>query len=125
MEKSFDYLCSLLRNGVYILTIKRKIEPRTVSQNDLMWMWFTCIEEDTGTPKQDIHDYYCAKYLRREVCVNGNAFTVIGGTSKLNTLQFTKFLNQIQADAASEFGINLPLPADRYYRDFIDEYRDR
>lgn len=33
MDKTFDYLCSLLRNGVYTVKIVRKTEPRTISQN--------------------------------------------------------------------------------------------
>ena len=122
MNKSFDYLCSLLRNGVYIVEIRRKSEPRTVSQNSLMWMWFTYLEDATGTPKKDWHDYYCSKYLVRVVEVKGRAFNIVGGTKYLNTIQFTKFMNQVQADVATEFGITLPLPADRHYSDFINEY---
>ena len=43
MDKSFDYLCSTLKNGIYTVSIKRKVEPRTLSQNALMWLWFSCI----------------------------------------------------------------------------------
>lgn len=125
MDKSFDYLCSLLRNGTYTVKIVRKTQPRTVSQNALMWMWFTCMEEATGTPKSDIHDYYKAKYLGRDIAVSGRWVHVIGSTTDLNTLQMTDYLNKIQADAATEFGINLPLPADRHYQDFINEYKNR
>ena len=125
MNKSFDYLCSLLRNGVYTVEIKRKTEPRTISQNSLMWMWFTCLEEATGTLKKDWHDYYCSKFLVRSVDVKGGSIFIVGGTKDLNTIQFTKFLNQVQADAATEFGVTLPLPADRYYSDFINEYSYR
>ncbi|MBQ7204629.1 MAG: hypothetical protein IJS04_02195 [Muribaculaceae bacterium] len=125
MEKSFDYLCSLLRNGVYVLSIKRKTEPRTVSQNALMWMWFKCMEDNTGTDKQDWHDYYCAKFLLRETDIGGRRFTVVGGTSILNTVQMSNFMDKVQADAAAEWGITLPLPADRYYQEFINHYRYR
>lgn len=125
MDKSFDYLCSLLKNGIYTVSIKKKVEPRTISQNALMWLWFSCIEEHTGTPKKDIHDYYCRMFLIREVCVNGKLVTVVGGTKDMNTIQMTRFMNNIQADAATEFGIVLPLPADRFYKEFIDEYLHR
>ena len=125
MEKSFDFLCSLLRDGVYVLSIKRKTEPRTVSQNALMWMWFKCMEENTGTEKQDWHDYYCAKFLMREASFGRKRFSVVGGTSTLNTVQMTDFMNKVQADAATEWGITLPLPADRYYQEFIQHYRYR
>ena len=64
LNKSFDFMCSQLRNGRYRLIIERYTEPRTLSQNALMWLWFTCIEQETGTDKQDVHDYYCNLYLR-------------------------------------------------------------
>lgn len=125
MDKSFDYLCSTLANGTYTISIKRKVEPRTLNQNALMWLWFACIEKETGTDKMDVHDYYCRKFLIRQICVNGNPVNVVGSTSKLNTIQMKNFMDKIQGDAASEFGINLPLPADKYYQDFINEYRHR
>ena len=125
MDKSFDYLCSTLKNGTYTLSITRKVEPRTLSQNSLMWLWFTCIENETGTDKLDVHDYYCKKFLRRRIYLNGLEDVVVSSTSKLNTLQMKEFLDKVQADAAIEMGVNLPLPEDRYYNDFIDEYRHR
>ena len=125
MEKSFDFLCSLLRDGVYVLSIKRRTEPRTVSQNALMWMWFKCMEDNTGTEKQDWHDYYCAKFLMREVNFGRKRFSVVGGTSTLNTVQMTDFMNKVQADAATEWSITMPLPADRFYQEFIQHYRYR
>ncbi len=125
MEKSFDYLCSLLRNGVYTVKIVRKTAPRTISQNSLMWMWFKCMEEATGQLKDDFHDYYKAKFLSRQVAVGGRWVTVVGSTTKLNTLQMTDYLEKIKADAATEFGITLPLPTDRNYQTFVNEYRNR
>ena len=125
MEKSFDYMVSQLRNGRYRVKIERYTEPRTLPQNALMWMWFTCIERETGTDKQDVHDYYCNRFLRRKTFIKGREMTIAGSTSKLNTLQMTDFLNKVQADAATELGITLPLPQDRYYNEFINEYKYR
>ena len=110
MDKSFDYLCSTLKNGIYTISIKRKVEPRTLSQN---------------ADKLDIHDFYCRKFLIRQICVSGHAISVVGSTSKLNTIQMKNFMDKVQADAAAEFGINLPLPADKYYHEFISEYQHR
>ena len=42
-------------------------------------------------------------------------------SSRLNTKQMTDFLNNIKTDAASELGIMLPLPDDRFYQAFINE----
>jgi hypothetical protein len=53
MDKSFDFMCSLLRNGKYTVKIERKKESRSIPQNSLMWMWFKCMEEATGhNPKR-------------------------------------------------------------------------
>lgn len=43
-------------------------------------------------------------------------------SSKLTTLEMTDFLNKIQADAATEFGIILPLPQDRFFEAFYAQY---
>ena len=113
---------NLIANGAYILTIKKEVKKRTLDQNKLFWLWATCISHETGTEINDIHDYYCALYLRRTATINGNDRVVISGTSKLNTAQFTDFLNKIQADAAIEFGIRLPSPDDLVFESFKAEY---
>lgn len=125
MDKDFNLMCSLLRNGEYTVKIVRKTQPRTISQNSLMWMWYKCMEEATGQPKGDFHDYYKAKFLTRQVVIGNRWVTVVGSTTDLNTLQMTNYLEKVKADAATEFGISLPLPEDRNYQAFISEYRIR
>lgn len=125
MDKDFNLMCSLLRNGEYTVKIVRKTQPRTVPQNSLMWMWYKCMEETTGQPKEDFHDYYKAKFLQRQVAIGNRWVTVVGSTTDLNTMQMTNYLEKVKADAATEFGIMLPLPEDRNYQTFISEYRIR
>jgi hypothetical protein len=121
-DKELSYVFSLLKNGTYSIEIKSTKERRTVSQNALMWMWFACIERETGTPKQDVHDYYCRQFLRRQITWNDETIMVIGETKKLNTQQMTEFLNKVQADVATEFGITLPRPEDRFFNDFYSQF---
>lgn len=122
LDQPIGLMFDLVSNGEYTLEIKKKVKKRTVDQNALMWMWFTCIEEDTGTLKQDVHDYYCKKFLRRIVVINGKEEVVVRSTSKLNTAEMTAFLNKVQADAASEFGIRLPSPDDQFFNAFTNRY---
>lgn len=122
LSQPIELMFSLIANGEYELEIKRKIKRRTVDQNALMWMWFTCIEDETGTPKQDVHDYYCKLFLRRVVVINGKEEVVVRTTSKLNTAEMTVFLNKVQADAAAEFGIRLPSPDDQFFNAFTNRY---
>lgn len=120
IDTDLDYLFSTLRNGVYTLTIKRASEKRTVAQNDLMWMWFACIENETGTAKDDVYNHYCKKFLSKPDPM-GEGF-INDTSSRLNTKQMTDFMMKIQADAASELGITLPVPDDRYFEDFYQQY---
>lgn len=126
-QVSFDKepaaLFSTLRNGRYTVTITRAMEPRSLDQNALMWLWFTCIEQETGTPRQDVHDYYCVRFLRKSITWNGFDRTVIEGTSRLTKERMTWLLDQIQADAKTEFGIYLPLPEDKYFEEFYQTYK--
>ena len=112
-----------LRNGRYTVTIAKEKQPRSLDQNSLMWLWFTCIASETGTPVQDVHDYYCAKFLRKQISWNGTIRTVVEGTSKQTKDRMTVFLNEVQADAATEFGITLPDPEDRYFEQFYQTYK--
>lgn len=118
-----DRAVKYLMNGGYTLTITRNVKKRTLSQNRLMWMWFKCMEDDSGTPAQDWHDYYCGKLLGREfVTPDGEIHCLAGHTSTLNTAQMTDFLNKVQADAATEFDIILPLPDEEGYDDMRLQY---
>lgn len=122
LSQPIELLFNLLSNGEYTLEIKRRKKKRSVDQNALMWMWFSCIEDETGTDKQDVHDYYCKKFLRRTVYFGGKEEVVVRGTSRLNTAEMTIFLNKVQADAATELGIRLPSPDDVYFNAFTNRY---
>lgn len=122
-DKEPDSVFALLRNGRYTVTITRERQPRSLDQNSLMWLWFTCIEAETGTPRQDVHDYYCAKFLRKQITWNGTVRTIVEGTSKQTKERMTVFLNEVQADAATEFGITLPNPEDRFFEQFYQTYK--
>ena len=113
----------MLGNGQYTVTITKAKKRRTIDQNSLMWLWFTCISQDTDQPVQDVHDYYCAKFLRKGICWNGVPRTIVEGTSKLTKERMTEFLDHVQADAATEFGIRLPQPDDRYFEEFYQTYK--
>ena len=121
-DKELPYVFSTLANGTYHIVIKKASEKRSVPQNDLMWMWLTCIERETGTPKDDIYMYYCKKFLMKTIQFGEKWERIYTTSSKLNTEQMTEFLNKIQADAASELGITLPLPEDRFFEQFYNQF---
>lgn len=122
-DQELPYLFSTLSNGTYSITVKKVQEKRSIAQNDLMWMWLTCIENETGTPKDEVYMYYCKKFLMRTVSVGQKMERIYMTTSKLNTEQMSDFLNKLQADAQTELGITLPTPQDRFWEAFYADYR--
>ena len=122
-DQELAYLFSTLANGTYSITVKKVQEKRSIAQNDLMWMWLTCIQNETGTNKDEIYMYYCKKFLMKTVSVGQKMERIYMTTSKLNTEQMSDFLNKLQADAQTELGITLPTPQDRFWEAFYQEYK--
>lgn len=125
MLRSLDSITALLPNGRYVLTVKKEQKSRSLNQNRLMWMWFACIAEATGSTLQDVHDAYCYMFLSRPVTVGRRSGMVPGGTSSLKSAEMKEFLDKVQADAASELGITLPNPDDLYYQEFYEQYKGK
>ena len=121
-DQELPYIFSLLANGSYTITIKKASQKRSIPQNDLMWMWLTCIERETGTPKDDVYMYYCKKFLIKTITMGDKQERIYNTSSKLTSEEMTEFLNKIQADAATELGIRLPLPEDRFFEQFYAQF---
>lgn len=121
-DKELAYLFQTLKNGQYTITIKRTSERRTIAQNDLLWMWLTCIGRETGSTKEEVYMYYCKKFLLKTITLGEKREKVYMTSSKLSTAEMTEFLNKIQADAEAEFGITLPQPQDIYFEAFYADY---
>lgn len=121
-DVELPYVFSLLANGKYTITIKRANEKRSIPQNDLMWMWLTCIERETGTPKEDVYMYYCKKFLMKTIQIGDRLEHIYNTSSKLNQEQMSEFLTNIQVDALTELGITLPKPEDRFFESFYSQF---
>ena len=122
-DQELAYVFSTLQNGTYHITIKKVSEKRSIAQNDLLWMWMSCIENETGTPKDEVYMYYCKRFLMKTTTIGQRSERIYLTSSKLNTEQMTTFLNQIQADALQELGITLPTPQDRFFEAFYADYK--
>lgn len=120
-----DAVLDTMPNGMRELVFRKQERRRSNDQNRLMWLWFTCIENETGQDRNDVHDHYCRKYLSRHIDWRGEEEQVTIGTSGLNTETMTYFLNRVQTDAASELGIRLPSPEDEAWAEFEEYYKNR
>ena len=120
-EAVISYIRNLILKKPYEVVISRKKEKRSVKQNDLMWRWFECVAQETGHTKEQFHEHYCNMFLKKLSPISGQM--VVGGTRKLTKEAFTDFLNKVQADAATYFGVILPTPEDLYWSEFEDYYK--
>jgi hypothetical protein len=100
---------------------KRWTNPRTLSQNNLLWMWLTEMAEHfsrkgTVYTPDDMHDLVCHKFLGYEDRRVGNTEIKhqLRGTSTLDKGEFQNFMEQIDAWAA-DHGLLLTHPADSEY----------
>jgi len=67
-----DYIGKLNTEKRYEVSITLKREKRTVPQNRLYWLYLTCIEQETGSDKEDLHSHFKRKFLLKEDLVIGN-----------------------------------------------------
>lgn len=105
-----------LPDGKYNIYIVKKEYLASVPQSRLFWMWMTYLEYWSGESRVKWHDHYCRMFL-----APGQR-----STRSLSSTAMSHFLNQIQADAQTEWNVYLPSPEDQeIYNDFILEYQNR
>lgn len=123
-KRMFNARFSRLANGNYTVAISRVRKKRTTDQNSLYWMWLKCVADETGNTTDDLHEWCKRKFLSpRVVEICGERAEIAPSTASLDTSDMTTYLNSVQAWAASELGITLPSPEDRYYEDFENNYK--
>lgn len=111
-------------NGKYTISMKKVQENRSNQQNKIMWVWFSHIarewSEATGRvyTKEEVYNAYCLQFLP----VNTPKGRAAGHTSTLTMEQMSEFLEKVRADAAQEYGIQLPNAEDNFFAALAEEY---
>ncbi|WP_109439834.1 recombination protein NinB [Acinetobacter haemolyticus] len=120
-----------------VVEIKPEAKDRSKAQNRLYWKWLHEIHRKTGNDEDQLHFEFKKKFLigilKRDddeyaaMCLAISALkqseseqyrAIADGviretsTTRMNTSQFTTYLNLIEAFAVKEFGIMLPIPDD-------------
>lgn len=108
------------------ISITEKRWKRSISQNNLYWLWLACLEDFTGQEKDELHEYFKAKFLGfEETEIFGQILTKVVSTASRDTKQFKEYLDRIQVFASVELGIALPNPEDKYWSEFYNTYRNQ
>lgn len=134
-KRTLDQCCAFLPNGEYVATIEPKAQwlkrqPRTLSQNALLHVWFKHIGIALNSQYGDdywtadkVKDYFAVMFATDEVKPDGVIWRKPVSTSKLNKTAMREYMDKIQAYMLREHGIRVPLPDDAKFKDFQDIYQ--
>lgn len=134
-RRSLDEIMGFLPNGDYVATIETKAnwekrQPRTLSQNALVHVWFKHISIALNQQYGDdywnadkVKDYFAMRYATDEVTPEGQPWRKPVSTSKMTKKQMTEYMERIQATMLTEHGIRVPLPEDEMFKDFQQVYQ--
>lgn len=115
-DRAISHIKALNIDKPWSIDIKLYKKNRTAAQNRLMWKWLTCIGDDIGYTENEMYDIMVDKFLPDEfIEYAGKQVKKNKSTSRLNTKEFTVYLEKIDRFAAAELGIVLPSPEDCYY----------
>ena len=123
-----------------VVEIKPEAKDRSKAQNRLYWKWLHEIHRKTGNDEEQLHYEFKKKFLigilkrdddeYAEMCLaiktlkqsESEQYEAIANgviretsTTRMDTKQFTEYLNLIEAFALKTFGLVLPVPDDLKY----------
>ena len=103
--------------------IRKAKSKRSVDQNALYWAWIAVVEVETGNDKDALHEFFKHKFLiNQRVLVFGEQVEKRPSTTKLNTKEFSEYMEKIRAFCATELAITLLTPDDMLFNEFINSY---
>jgi hypothetical protein len=107
----------------YVLNFELKKKIRSIPQNKKYWLVLTAIEQETGNDKNDLHEFFKDKYLKKQLieCFNTQILK-IPTTTKLNTSEFSQYLEKITIFAATELNFTIPEESDDSFSQFVEYY---
>ena len=121
-KKACEYIADIFAKGKNVI-INQYREKRSISQNNLYWLWLTCIEQETGNDRKYLHIFFAKKYLPiTETKVFNEIIYDRTSTQDLNTLSFKHYLDKIQIYSNTDIGIELPNPEDEKFKYFKEHY---
>ena len=135
-----NYTQANFENKPLVVEIRPESKDRSKAQNRLYWKWLHEIHRKTGNDEDQLHFEFKKKFLigilkrddkdYADMCLAISAlkqseseqFEAIANgviretsTTRMDTKQFTEYLNLIEAFALKEFGLALPVPDDLKY----------
>jgi hypothetical protein len=109
------------------VVIKIRRNKRTIPQNSYYWgVVLDLIAESTGYTTQELHEFFKRLFLKKVIKIGGVDYEVSESTSKLNTEQFSDYIEKIKKFAVMKLDLHIPSPDEIDYENefVIDEKVD-
>lgn len=117
-DEQRDAIASLVGNldmsKPWSVTVEPYRKKRTNSQGALYFKWVSIIARETGNSQDDVHDALKDKFCPPRTVILGDEERHIRTTTKLSTVEMSAYMDAVQAFAASELGIYLPIPEEAH-----------
>lgn len=94
--------------GDYVVEVKKLRDNRTNNQNRLMWDIYKQVSDQTGYETDEVHAMCGQKFLLDE----SKKVPFVKSTAKLNTLEFSKYIDRIVRFFSVDCGFTVYLPED-------------
>ena len=107
------FLAGLKENEGKTYRIEALTNTRSLSQNNLYWMYLNLIERETGNNANDLHEYFRRTLLPPKfIKVMGKEVKIPMSTTELKKTDFGEYMEKICAE------VNIPIPdTDSYLRE--------
>lgn len=104
------YLYTL--NGPVEVTVRRKSNKRTLSQNQYYWaVVIRLIADETGHTSDEIHEMMKRMFLKDIITIKGEKYETVKSSCGLDTLEFSKdYIDRIRRWAQETIGVIIPDP---------------
>lgn len=118
-QHAIDCLRRVRLDKPKVMRVSFHTEKRSLAQNRLMWFWYECLQkhlmDTTGVwhSTKKIHAFMKNELIPvAPIEINGKIKEVQMGTSEMNTVQMSDYLNNLERYCFDTYDLVLPHPED-------------
>lgn len=91
-------LANVNYKGLWVVSIEKEKQKRSLAQNDFMWLYLNHIEKETGNLATDLHELFKRKFLPPvPKTIMGVEFKIPASTTTLTKSEMSDYLDKISA----------------------------
>lgn len=109
-QRNFDNAMTVFDGKEVVLIVAKKTNERTRPQNNYLWsVPYKMIADETGSDQESVHHEMANMFLRE----HGGTIPKVKSTTKLSTIEFNEYIDNVIRWAASFLELYVPLPNEK------------